>query len=51
MRKQIAAANWKMNLLRDEALELHRKISEFPENQTIQILPNLSVKIVLLIQI
>ena len=37
MRKKILAANWKMNLLRDEALELHRKISEFSENQTIQI--------------
>jgi triosephosphate isomerase len=37
MRKKILAANWKMNLLREEAIELHQQISQFSQNQDVQI--------------
>jgi triosephosphate isomerase len=37
MRKKILAANWKMNLLRDEAIELQQQISLFAQNQNVQI--------------
>jgi len=37
MRKKILAANWKMNLLRNEALELFRQFSQFADNQNVQI--------------
>lgn len=37
MRKKILAANWKMNLLRDEAIQLYREIAEFSESRNIYI--------------
>lgn len=37
MRKKILAANWKMNLLRKEALELYLEISQFAQNRNVQI--------------
>jgi triosephosphate isomerase len=37
MRKKILAANWKMNLLHDEAITLYKQISEFALNQNVQI--------------
>jgi triosephosphate isomerase len=37
MRKKILAANWKMNLLREEAIELYKQISQFSHNQNVQI--------------
>jgi triosephosphate isomerase len=37
MRKKILAANWKMNLLHDEAVALYKQISEFALNQNVQI--------------
>jgi triosephosphate isomerase len=37
MRKKILAANWKMNLLREEALKLHQQFSLFAQNQNVQI--------------
>lgn len=42
MRKKILAANWKMNLLHDEAIILLKQISEFAQNTNVQIYaPNL----------
>lgn len=37
MRKKILAANWKMNLLRDEAVQLYREIAEFSDSLNILI--------------
>lgn len=37
MRKKILAANWKMNLLHKEAIELFKQISQYAENQNVQI--------------
>jgi triosephosphate isomerase len=37
MRKKILAANWKMNLLREEAIELYKQISQFSQNKNVHI--------------
>ncbi len=37
MRKKILAANWKMNLLRSEAIELAKQFSQYAQNNTVQI--------------
>lgn len=37
MRKKILAANWKMNLLHDEAMDLLIDFSKFAQNQNVQI--------------
>lgn len=37
MRKKILAANWKMNLLRNEAVELYQQISQFSQNQNVHV--------------
>jgi triosephosphate isomerase len=37
MRKKILAANWKMNLLHDEAIQLYQEISQFSQNQNVYI--------------
>ena len=37
MRKKILAANWKMNLLRSEAIELAKQLSQYAQNKTVQI--------------
>jgi triosephosphate isomerase len=37
MRKKILAANWKMNLLCNEAIELHQQISQYAQNENVQI--------------
>jgi triosephosphate isomerase len=37
MRKKILAANWKMNLLRNEAIQLYQQISHFAQNQNVHV--------------
>lgn len=37
MRKKILAANWKMNLLRDEAIQLYKEIADFSGSRNIYI--------------
>jgi triosephosphate isomerase len=37
MRKKILAANWKMNLLRIEAIDLYQQISKFSQNQNVHV--------------